>query len=163
ASAAIGGPRDRRARPGARRALRCGGGRGARRRRGGLCGLRARARGSGEVRRRLARGLRRRLAGIRGADPLVSEVGARGRHRVFLDVDVATAWKRVEGSDRPLAQREEDFRTLFEERMPVYLEVADAVAADAEGVLLDALRIAIPGGVLTAAPYVVVGDEHVLK
>ena len=32
-----------------------------------------------------------------------------------------------------------------------------------QAVLLDALRIAIPGGVLTAAPYVVVGDEHVLK
>jgi shikimate kinase / 3-dehydroquinate synthase len=83
--------------------------------------------------------------------------------RVFLDIDVATAWERARDSDRPLARNEGDFRELFEKRLPSYMEFADAVAADAEGVLLSALRIAIPGGVLLAGPFVVVGDEHVLN
>jgi len=83
--------------------------------------------------------------------------------RVFMDIDVATAWERVRGSDRPLARNEGDFRELFDARLPIYTELGDAVAADAEGVLLSALRIVVPGGDLTADPYVVVGDERVLN
>ena len=33
---------------------------------------------------------------------------------VYLDVGVETAWKRVRGSRRPLARREDDFRKLYE-------------------------------------------------
>ena len=83
--------------------------------------------------------------------------------RVFLDVDVATAWGRVRDSDRPLARNESDFRELFEQRFPIYMQVGDAVAGDADGVVLAALRVAIPGGVLVEGPFVVVGDEHVLN
>jgi shikimate kinase / 3-dehydroquinate synthase len=83
--------------------------------------------------------------------------------RVFVDVDVATAWERVRDSDRPLARDENEFRKLFERRFPIYMAFGDAVATDAEGVVLSALRVAIPGGVLVAGPFVVVGDEHVLK
>ena len=82
--------------------------------------------------------------------------------RVFLDIDVGTAWQRVRDSDRPLARNEDDFRQLFETRLPIYMEFGDAVAADVEGVLLSALRISIPGGVLLSGPFVVVGDERVL-
>ena len=83
-------------------------------------------------------------------------------YTVFLDVDVATAWRRVRDSGRPLARNEDDFRKLFETRFPLYLEVGDAVAADADGALLVALGIAIPGGVPSSGPFVVIGDERVL-
>jgi len=39
---------------------------------------------------------------------------------------------------RPLAQGEEPFRALFEERRPLYAECADARARDADGVVLAA-------------------------
>ena len=82
---------------------------------------------------------------------------------VYLDVGVETAWKRVRGSDRPLAKREADFRKLYEARQAVYAEAADATAASVEDVLLAALRIAVPGGIVTSGPAVVVADERVLR
>jgi shikimate kinase/3-dehydroquinate synthase len=82
---------------------------------------------------------------------------------VYLDVGVETAWKRVRGSDRPLAQQEESFRALYASRQEVYAEAADAVARDADGVLLAALGIAVPGGLLTAGPVEWIGDEHVVE
>src|SRR5215210_757472 len=48
---------------------------------------------------------------------------------VWVDVDVDTAWERVRGSDRPLAQDEQQFRALYEERLPLYEAVADAPLA----------------------------------
>ncbi len=82
--------------------------------------------------------------------------------RVFIDVDVETAWERVRGSDRPLAQREEDFRKLYETRLRFYFELGDTSARDADGVVLAALNIVVPGGLVIASPYVVIGDERVL-
>jgi shikimate kinase / 3-dehydroquinate synthase len=82
---------------------------------------------------------------------------------VFLDVDVVTAWERSRGSDRPLAQREEEFRQLYASRLAVYHELGDAVAHDVDGVLLGALGIAVPGGILASQPFVVVADERVLE
>jgi shikimate kinase / 3-dehydroquinate synthase len=83
---------------------------------------------------------------------------------VFLDVDVETAWERVRGSGRPLAQREEDFRQLFEAREPLYHEVLDAPAPfhDLDDVLLAALEIhvGVPG--FRGDRCVVVADERVL-
>lgn len=88
---------------------------------------------------------------------------------VYLDVDVQTAWERVRGSDRPLAQREEDFRRLYESRQRLYGEVADAVAESAEDVLHASLRIHVSSGTLRSyaevvswdEPFVVVADERV--
>jgi shikimate kinase/3-dehydroquinate synthase len=80
---------------------------------------------------------------------------------VFLDVDLATAWQRVRGSDRPLAQNEEEFRRLAVDRLAVYQELGDAVAHDAESVLLASLRIAVPGGLLTAGFVSWIADERV--
>jgi shikimate kinase/3-dehydroquinate synthase len=79
---------------------------------------------------------------------------------VVLDVDVGTAWQRVRGSDRPLARNEDDFLELYERRVAVYHEIADAVAHDADEVCLAALGIA--GGILTSRPAAVIGDERVL-
>jgi shikimate kinase/3-dehydroquinate synthase len=81
--------------------------------------------------------------------------------RVFIDVDVETAWERVRGSDRPLARKEDDFRRLYETRQRLYVELGEDTAEDAEGVLLAALGIAVPGGIGMSYPFVVVADERV--
>ena len=47
---------------------------------------------------------------------------------VLLEVDVDTAWERVRDSDRPLARDETEFRRRYEQRVPLYDEVADARA-----------------------------------
>jgi shikimate kinase / 3-dehydroquinate synthase len=60
---------------------------------------------------------------------------------VLLDVDVETAWQRVRGSHRPLARDEDEFRRRFERRRPLYEEVADARATDADDVVLVAAGI----------------------
>jgi 3-dehydroquinate synthetase len=91
---------------------------------------------------------------------------------VLLDVEQAVAWERVRGSDRPLAQDEQEFRRLYEERLPLYRDVADAVveSGDADGVILaaagvhhepgslDRLGELVPGD----GPVALVGDETVL-
>jgi shikimate kinase/3-dehydroquinate synthase len=82
---------------------------------------------------------------------------------VFLDVSVETAWKRVRGSDRPLAQREAEFRKLYESRQSAYTDAANAIGETAEDVLLAALAIAVPGGIVTNGPSVVIADETVLR
>jgi shikimate kinase/3-dehydroquinate synthase len=65
---------------------------------------------------------------------------------VFLDVDVDTTWKRVRGSRRPLAQDEGEFRRRFERRRPLYEQVADATADDADGIVLAAGGIEVAEG-----------------
>jgi shikimate kinase / 3-dehydroquinate synthase len=77
---------------------------------------------------------------------------------VLLDVDVDTAWERSRESGRPLAQTEEAFRALYASRD--YHGVADAVAEDADGVLLAGLGVELggevgePGAALVADPTV---------
>jgi shikimate kinase / 3-dehydroquinate synthase len=76
---------------------------------------------------------------------------------ILLDVDPDTAWERSRDSGRPLAQDEVAFRELFARRD--YRDVADAVATDAEGVLLAALGIRIGAG--KADGDVLLVDERV--
>jgi shikimate kinase/3-dehydroquinate synthase len=83
--------------------------------------------------------------------------------RLFLDVDVETAWNRVRGSNRPLAQNEASFRKLYQTRQRFYIEFGDASAQDADGTLLAALRVVVPGGILVATPSVLIADESVLR
>jgi shikimate kinase/3-dehydroquinate synthase len=66
---------------------------------------------------------------------------ALGRHTVVLvEIDAAEAWRRIEGSDRPLATSEADVERLLAERLPLYEELADAVVPMAdEGVVARAL------------------------
>jgi shikimate kinase/3-dehydroquinate synthase len=53
---------------------------------------------------------------------------ALGRHVVvWLQVSAEEAWRRVEGSGRPLATDPERFRELHAQREPIYAELADAV------------------------------------
>lgn len=53
---------------------------------------------------------------------------ALGRHTVvWLQVDAAEAWQRIDGSERPLASSAADVERLLATRLPLYEELADAV------------------------------------
>jgi len=88
---------------------------------------------------------------------------------VVLEVDTATAWDRVRGSNRPLAESAEDFATLHRERQPLYEAVADARATDADDVVLAAAGVHVELGAIdllgelvpTDGPIALVADAHV--
>jgi shikimate kinase/3-dehydroquinate synthase len=55
------------------------------------------------------------------------------RHTVvLLEIDAAEAWRRIEGTERPLATSEADVEALLAERAPLYEELADAVVPTAD-------------------------------
>ncbi|MBA3400805.1 MAG: bifunctional shikimate kinase/3-dehydroquinate synthase [Actinobacteria bacterium] len=62
---------------------------------------------------------------------------------VLLETTAEEAWERVSPDARPLARDPDEFRTLFEERTPLYEAVADGHARDADGVVLAASGIHI--------------------
>jgi shikimate kinase / 3-dehydroquinate synthase len=89
-------------------------------------------------------------------------------YAIHLDVDVDTAWTRVQGSSRPLAQDETEFRRRYALREPLYAAVADAVASDQDGVILAAGGVQVGegalarlGGFLPDGPVALVVDAHV--
>jgi shikimate kinase / 3-dehydroquinate synthase len=58
---------------------------------------------------------------------------ALDRHTVvLLEIDAAEAWRRIEGTERPLATSEADVERLLAERLPLYEELADAVVPIAD-------------------------------
>ena len=77
---------------------------------------------------------------------------------VWLDVDVDVAWERVEGTDRPLARSHEEFRRLYDERRPLYADVADVIARDADDVVLAAAGIHVERGALERLSELIPGD-----
>ena len=87
----------------------------------------------------------------------------------LVEVDVGEAWRRVGGRGRPLAADEASFRALYQRRAPVYREVADAVAADADDAVLAAGGVEVGlGGIERLAsglhggrPTALVADAHV--
>ena len=79
---------------------------------------------------------------------------------VLLEVDVETAWARVRGSGRPLARDEPELRRRFELRTPLYEQVADRRARDADGVVLAAAGIRFAPH-SEASGDALVADEHV--
>ncbi len=80
---------------------------------------------------------------------------------VLVEVDVDVAWQRAQGTERPLAQDEDTFRRLFDERQPLYREAADAVAHDSDGVVLAAAGIYHELGALERLGELVPGDGPV--
>jgi shikimate kinase/3-dehydroquinate synthase len=100
-----------------------------------------------------------------GGGAVLSPRNREGLHAraftVHLDVDVETAWERVSGSDRPLAQHERGFRRLYDERRPVYAAAADAVAGDVDGVLLAAGGIHVERGALGRLGELVPGEGQI--
>lgn len=51
---------------------------------------------------------------------------------VLLEIDAAEAWRRIEGTPRPLATSEADVEALLAERLPLYEGLADAVVPMAD-------------------------------
>ena len=80
---------------------------------------------------------------------------------VFVEIDVDTAWERSRETDRPLAQDEDVFRRLYDERQPLYRNVADAVADDADGIILAAAGVHYELGALERLGDLVPGDGPV--
>jgi 3-dehydroquinate synthetase/shikimate kinase len=67
---------------------------------------------------------------------------------ILVEIDAQEAWRRVGGSDRPLAQDEAAFRTLYEARQPLYDDAADAHVRDVEGAVLAAGGVQVEVGAL---------------
>jgi shikimate kinase / 3-dehydroquinate synthase len=88
---------------------------------------------------------------------------------IHLQVDVETAWQRVQGSRRPLARDEEEFRKRYARRRPLYEQAAKAHAVDADGVVLAAGGVLVEAGAfsrlgeLVPRPAELVSDGHVLE
>lgn len=88
---------------------------------------------------------------------------------VHLDVDVDAAWARVSGSRRPLAQDEDEFRQRYARRQPLYEQLADARAQDADGVVLAAGGVTVEAASFSrlrefiTQPAELVSDERVLE
>jgi shikimate kinase/3-dehydroquinate synthase len=80
---------------------------------------------------------------------------------VLVEVDPDTAWERSRDTGRPLARDEAAFRRLYEERRPLYREAADAVAPDADGVILAAGGVEHGLGALELLGHLVPGDGPV--
>jgi shikimate kinase/3-dehydroquinate synthase len=93
--------------------------------------------------------------------PEVQTALRRYAFTVLVDVDVDTAWERSQGTDRPNARDEGVFRRLYEERQPLYRSAADAVANDADGVILAAAGIHHEIGALERLGELVPGDGPV--
>ena len=111
---------------------------------------------------------------LREGDPLVVALGGgavlsertraeleRRAYTVLLDVEPETAWERVEGSGRPLAQDEDAFHALHRERQPVYEAVADAQARDVDGILLAAAGVHVELGAVDELGELVPGTGAV--
>ena len=123
------------------------------------------------------------LAALERAEPAVVALGggALGSDRtrdtlreraltVLVEVEPEEAWNRASGRERPLARDEETFRRLFEERAPAYRRAADAVARDADDVVLAAAGVRVQLGALEtigalvprAVDLELAADAHVL-
>jgi len=117
-----------------------------------------------EVAARLLRSVDRYVLAFGGGaveSPLLHELLREQAFVVHLDVDLETAWRRVHGTDRPLAQDESTFRQLFERRAPLYETVADARARDADDVVLAAAGVHVEAGSLARLGDLVPGEDAV--
>ncbi len=101
------------------------------------------------------------LGGGAVTTPHVRELLYHHAITVWLDEDVDTCWERVRESDRPLAQDEAEFRRLFEERRPLYAQVADFVARNADDAVLAAAGVVVERGALRRLGSLVPGDGKV--
>jgi 3-dehydroquinate synthetase/shikimate kinase len=81
---------------------------------------------------------------------------------VHIEADPATAWTRVGGGDRPLAQDEKSFHALHEQRLPLYGEVAQAVARNVDEIVLAAAGIDVEDGLLARLPELLDGELEVV-
>jgi len=80
---------------------------------------------------------------------------------VRLEVDFDTAWERVQGGERPLAQDRDAFHALFDRRKGLYESAADATAQDVEEVILAAGGAVVETGSLERLGVLVPGEGPV--
>jgi 3-dehydroquinate synthetase/shikimate kinase len=108
------------------------------------------------------------------AEPVVLELGggavgseatrtalAARAFSVQVEVDVEEAWRRVEGTARPLAADPERFRALYAERQNTYAAVADGHAGDADGIVLAAAGVHVQVGGIELLDALVPGEDRV--
>ena len=94
--------------------------------------------------------------------PSVREALHETAFTVLLDVEPGEAWRRV-GGTRPLAQDEQQFRSLYAERDPLYRATADAVvpSGDSDGLVLAAAGVQHERGALERLGELLPGDGPV--
>lgn len=80
---------------------------------------------------------------------------------ILVDVDCDEAWRRTRGSGRPLAQREAEFTALYEERQPLYRDVAEASGRDVDDLVLAAAGVHVEAGGLDRLGELVPGEGAV--
>jgi 3-dehydroquinate synthetase len=111
------------------------------------------------------------VAALRSATPSVLALGGgavtsvavrdqlkRQAVTVLLEVDLDTAWKRAAGEERPLAQEPGAFVALYDQRQPLYREAADAVANDADDVVLASAGVHVGLGSIERLGELAPGD-----
>jgi shikimate kinase / 3-dehydroquinate synthase len=64
---------------------------------------------------------------------------------IWVDVDPQTAWARVEGTGRPLAQDRSSFERLHGQREPLYASLADVTIPAARSQQIEAVLAALEG------------------
>ncbi|MBA3413472.1 MAG: iron-containing alcohol dehydrogenase [Actinobacteria bacterium] len=109
------------------------------------------------------------LGGGAISQPAIRACLAEQAVTALVEVDVDEAWQRVRESGRPLARDERRFRDLYNARDPLYREAADAIARDADDVVLAAGGVHIEPGSLAglgsmvpgAGPVALVSDARV--
>jgi shikimate kinase/3-dehydroquinate synthase len=103
------------------------------------------------------------LGGGAVKSPSVRDGLAEGAFTIHLEVDADTAWERVAGTDRPLAQNAEQFRSTHADRQHLYRDSADAVVAsgDADGAILAAAGVHHELGALERLGELVPGEGPV--
>ena len=101
------------------------------------------------------------LGGGAVCSPATRETLRRSAFTVLLDVEPGEAWRRVQGSDRPLARDERRFRALYAERNETYGATANARANDADGVVLAAAGVHVQLGALELLGSLVPGEGPV--
>jgi shikimate kinase/3-dehydroquinate synthase len=109
------------------------------------------------------------LGGGAVGSPIIRSALAEHAVTVYVEVDPGVAWSRVRDSDRPLAQNGEgSFMALHADRVPGYLDVADAVAGDVDDIALAAAGVHVGLGALELldelvpdGPVALVADAHV--
>ncbi len=79
---------------------------------------------------------------------------------VLVEIKAEEAWRRV-GGERPLAQDEAAFRTLYEQRRPLYDDAADARTTDLDGAVLAAGGVHVELGALERLGELVPGEGRV--
>ena len=98
--------------------------------------------------------------GAVGTDQIRSALRERAL-TILVEVDAEEAWRRVAGSDRPLGQDKAAFRTLYEERRPLYDDAADARTRDVDGGVLASGGVHVETGALERLGELVPGDGPV--